>query len=183
MRCPIRYPMHYPIRVLLAVLFLFLTTPVWADTYVVRPDGTGDFPNIQFAVNAAQNGDIIELTDGVFTGNYNRDIVFDGKSLTIRSQSGNPQACVIDCEREGRGFFGHLSGWLEGFTVTHGLGGEWGGAINIYEGSLSVHNCIFSENEAPGNGGAIFIDLCAVMSFSKCTFENNSGGPGGAICT
>ena len=34
-----------------------------AATYVVNPDGTGDLPTIQAAINAALGGDIIELTD------------------------------------------------------------------------------------------------------------------------
>jgi pectin methylesterase-like acyl-CoA thioesterase len=36
-----------------------------ADVFVVSPDGSGDFPTIQAAVDAASDGDDIELTDGV----------------------------------------------------------------------------------------------------------------------
>ncbi len=79
-------------------LCLIFTTPVLATTYLVQPDGTGDFPTIQAAVEAALDGDVIELTNGIFSGNGNWDIDFLGKRITVRSQSGNPELCIIDCE-------------------------------------------------------------------------------------
>ena len=86
-------------RVVLS-FYLALAFPaaVFATTYVVRPDGTGDFPNIQAAVVAAESGDSVELTDGTFSGAGNRDIDYLGKAITIGSQSGNPEACIINCE-------------------------------------------------------------------------------------
>jgi len=55
-------------RVILQFLALAtLTLPsANAATYVVTPDGTGDFPTIQAAIDAAVTGDVIQLTDGVF---------------------------------------------------------------------------------------------------------------------
>jgi hypothetical protein len=55
-----------------------------AAEHVVRPDGSGDFPTIQSAVDAAAEGDTILLDDGVFTGDGNRDIQLFGKDLVIR---------------------------------------------------------------------------------------------------
>jgi hypothetical protein len=70
------------------------------DTIVVKPDGTGDYPVIQAAIDAAMNGDEILLTDGVFKGKGNKDVKFWGKAVTVRSQSGNPWDCIIDAEGE-----------------------------------------------------------------------------------
>lgn len=81
----------------LLISLAFLASSSSAATYIVKPDGTGDFATIQAAVLAADNGDVIELTDGVFSGTGNRDIGYGGKSLTVRSQSGNAEACIIDC--------------------------------------------------------------------------------------
>ncbi|NIO84487.1 MAG: hypothetical protein GTN53_28595, partial [Candidatus Aminicenantes bacterium] len=53
-------------------------------TIIVRADGTGDYPTIQAAINAAATGDIIELQTGTYTGNGNRDIDFLGKVITVR---------------------------------------------------------------------------------------------------
>ena len=64
------------------VCCLLLATAVAATgaVYVVSPDGTGDFPTIQAAINGAADGDIVELTDGTFIGAGNRDIDFLGKA-------------------------------------------------------------------------------------------------------
>lgn len=78
------------------VLTLILTAPGHASTFLVRPDGMGDYPTIQAAIDAVQDGDVISLTDGTFTGDGNRDITYAGKSITVRSQSGNPETCMIN---------------------------------------------------------------------------------------
>src|SRR5512140_630920 len=52
--------------VLLGVLVTFPTVLV-ARTIVVRPDGSGDYPTIQAAVDAAApSGDVIQLASGTF---------------------------------------------------------------------------------------------------------------------
>ena len=80
-----------------------------AATYVVQADGLGDFPTIQAAVLAAGDDDIIELTDGIFTGEGNRDIMVPARPITIRSESDDYLLCMIDCEgsarAEHRGFW------------------------------------------------------------------------------
>jgi hypothetical protein len=104
------------------------------DTYTVCPDGTGDFATIQEAIEAADSLDIIELTDGRFTGPGNRNLDFAGKAITLRSRSGNPQTCIIDCQGDAappgqarRGFVfrsGEGPGSvLRGITVTGGISG------------------------------------------------------------
>jgi len=75
-----------------------------ATTYLIEPDGTGDFPTIQDALFAAASGDTVALADGTFTGAGNRNLNFVGKSLVVRSQSGLPNTCTIDCQYAGRGF-------------------------------------------------------------------------------
>lgn len=68
------------------------------STYIVEPDGTGDYPFIQEAIDAAVNGDEILLGDGVFKGVGNYEVDFKGKAIIVRSQSGWPADCVIDAE-------------------------------------------------------------------------------------
>jgi len=169
--------------ILSACILILLPSRGTPATYLVRPDGTGDYPTIREAIDASVDGDAIELTDGTFTGEGNRDLDYEGRSITIRSQSGDPLACIIDCEREGRGFLGFLPGSLEGVTVTRGETTSFGGAIMVYQGQFTVRRCIFFDNHASGNGGAVFIDLCSRVTFTQCTFASNVGGPGGAICT
>ena len=81
----------------LAALAL-VAAPAGAATYTVEPDGSGDYPTIQAAVNAATHGDVIELGDGVFTGPGNHSITFGGRRVTVRSRSGDPAACTINLQ-------------------------------------------------------------------------------------
>lgn len=69
--------------------------------HVLLPDGSGDFPTIQQALAAADSGDQILLADGIYLGDENRNLDFLGKPLTLRSQSGNPAMCIIDCSDSG----------------------------------------------------------------------------------
>ena len=100
--------------------------------FTVHPEGTGDYPTIQAAIDAASNADIIELTDGVFQGDGNRDIDYCGKSITVRSQSLDPSMCIIDVEGSPiayhRGFRFHTGEFsesiLEGVAVTGGYIGS-----------------------------------------------------------
>ena len=69
----------------------------WTDPVVdIQPDGNGDFPTIQDAVDEVAEGTIVRLGDGVFTGDRNRDIDPQGKNLIFRSASFDPDSCIID---------------------------------------------------------------------------------------
>jgi len=69
---------------------LFVSSlPCRADILVVNAEGTGQYPNIRAAVEAAVDGDEIHLVAGTYMGLDNQDISYHGKAITIRSQSGN----------------------------------------------------------------------------------------------
>lgn len=99
-------------RISLALLALICIHPEFARatiwTVSIPPDTTGNFYTIQSAIDSPEvlSGDIIELSDGTYVGNGNRNIDFGGKALTVRSASDDPEACVIDCEdnRDTRAF-------------------------------------------------------------------------------
>jgi hypothetical protein len=174
------------VAVLALCVPLLWPAAAFATTYLVRPDGTGDFPTIQAAVNAATGGDVIELANGTFTGVGNRDIGYLGKAITIRSESGNPETCVIDCEGGPyRGFNFHTgegpNSVLEGVTVTNGNPSDWGGAIRVIDAWPTITRCIFRRNQAYGEGGAVITDMMAHPSFSECVFEENYAIDGGAV--
>ena len=74
-----------------------------AKTYVVNPDGSGDFPTIQEAVANSVDDDEIQLGDGIFAGDGNRNIIITNQRIAIRSQSDDPTQCIIDCDDQTRG--------------------------------------------------------------------------------
>lgn len=159
-----------------------------AATYLVRPDGTGDFPNIQAAVDAASDGDVVMLADGWFMGEGNWDIDFLGKGITIRSESGDPATCWIkrpEFEGDHRAFLLHNyegpDSRIEGIRISD-FRHETGGAMTLYNyASPVVKNCEFSANHA-GHGGAVYSFLHAAPAFEDCRFTGNSAdADGGAI--
>ncbi len=77
---------------------LLLAFAVHAEVYTLNADGTGDYANIQSAINASVSGDVIQLEDGVYTGSGNRNIDFAGKTITLCGVSGNAEDCIIDIQ-------------------------------------------------------------------------------------
>lgn len=143
----------------LCISLLLLAGSAKATTWVVKPDSTGDFITIKAAIDSPQivNGDTIALTNGIFKGAGNRDIDYNGKAITIRSQSGNPDSCVIDCEGAGRGFYFHSGegpeSVLERVKVTNGYAVYGGGIYCIDDSSPIFTNCTISDNSAEEHGG------------------------------
>jgi len=89
-------------RFALLICLLFFLLPfsyAEARVWVLHPDGSGDAPTIQAAIDSLYfSDDVIELVDGVYTGQGNRDLHNGGKSFLMRSQSGDPTNCIIDLQ-------------------------------------------------------------------------------------
>ncbi len=174
---------------------------------IVTPDGAGEYPTIQAAIDAAVDGDVIGLTDGTFEGAGNRDIDFLGKAITVRSISGRPEDCVIDCGGGAlnlhRAFhFCHNEGpasLVQGILIRGGFqqqlspvpddyghgGAVLVGTVENWDSAASPRfvNCEFRDNLSEFDGGAVSsLGRYCSPSFEDCRFEaNGSGGQGGAI--
>ncbi len=173
--------------VLLALLPLVLPSLAAAAVFVVAPDGTGDFPTIQAAIDAAADGDAIRLADGTFKGDGNRDLDYGGKALLIYSESGDPETCILDCEgsesEPHRGFWFHSGedegSVLEAVTITRGWDEFRGGAILCEEStSPTIWGCVLTDNKAPTGAGMCGGDTPTLVA---CRFEGNSGTRGGGL--
>ena len=120
---------------------------------------TTDYATIQEAINAARNGALILIEDGIYTGRGNKNLHWNGslKHIYIKSRNG-ARHCIIDCEWEGRGFVltegQNRNDILAGLTIQHGwiknptgivLGG---GAILCDSTSPQIINCILRHNIA-----------------------------------
>ncbi len=158
-----------------------------AITYVIQPDGSGDWPTIQAAINIVTVGDTILLADGVFTGEGNRDLDYLGKAITIQSLSGDPELSVIDCQgtlaENHRGFIFQtdevVTSILRNVTIINGNVSDLGGAILCMSSPL-IENCRFSQNHAD-HGGAIYVEHGS-PTINNCHFTQNEGrAKGGGV--
>jgi hypothetical protein len=132
---------------------------------------------IQQAIDAAGNGDIIEVASGTYTGSGNWDLDFRGKRITVRSADG-PQTTIIDCGKPTtgyhRGFYFHQAegadAVLSGLTIrggrVHGTtlppdplhwissaANPIGGGIYCEFSSPTVTNCVIADCGAELGGG------------------------------
>jgi len=177
----------------LAVVFV-LTGVGYCRTIVVRADGSGEYPTIQEAIDAAVDGDIVLVEDGAYRGMGNRGIDFRGKAITVRSENG-AENCVIDCEDDNRGFYFHdneaTDSVLDGFTITNGhYYGHGGGAVSCEDSSPTITNCVMVSNVGGskwgGRGGGAIQCVRASPIISNCIIMQNrtyqEGGGGGIYC-
>lgn len=169
----------------------------------------GTFATIQQAINAAADGDIIEVGPGTYSGPGNRDIQFGGKAITLRSTGGAEQT-IIDAGPGHRGFHFRAGesadSVLSGFTIRNGrLPGSRGGGIYCEFSSPTLVNCIIENcsadvgggiggwNAAPvitdsvirgcsaTYGGGIGLVQQSNATITRCEVEGNSASSGGGV--
>jgi len=176
--------------VVISIVLMAFLSPAAGMTIYVDDDGPADFNDIQAAINVANNGDIVIVQPGTYTGNGNRDIYFLGKAITVRGATGEPNDCIIDCQGNSTNphwgfYFGRgedVNSVLEAITITNGYGYSHGGAVYCTHSSPTISNCIISNNYAPLRGGGMFNDNSS-PNINNCIFINNSASSaGGGIC-
>jgi len=167
------------------------------ELYMPPPDlrVPADAQTIQEAIDKAADGQIIMVSDGVYTGPGNRDIRFKGKSVFLISEGG-PDRCIIDCQAKGRGFIldsrETSETVIDGFTIRNGLGAK-GGGIYCYNSSPVIADCriqacwALGSNEQ-GLGGGIYIEAgspqilgCQILQDWADSLTASMGGSGGGI--
>ncbi|MGD8454522.1 MAG: right-handed parallel beta-helix repeat-containing protein [Phycisphaerae bacterium] len=147
-----------------------------------------DYATIQAAIDAATHGDEVVIADGTYTGTGNKNLGFAGKAITVRSASGNPALCIIDCEGAGRGFYFHsgegADSVVEGLTITNGYvdDGVGGAGVFCYASSPTLTNCIITGNTADGSasGGGVQCRNSS-SSITNCTISGNFAAHGGGV--
>jgi hypothetical protein len=179
----------------------------------VNPDGSGDVPTIQDAIDAIAEGGTIYLGNGTFSGPGNFALDCCCKNFELRSLNLNPETCTIDCQgvpmpltplgrqqdfrpptSSGRGDrvppdnvaiyidSGQTSATIiRGITFMRGVNpNDYGGAIRIVGSSPVIQDCVFLYNYSIAGGGAI-VGIESSASILGCRFSWNSANWGGAI--
>jgi len=156
--------------------YQFSTTDTGAEVHVPY-----DYPTIQEAIDAVVDCTTIVVEDGIYTGAGNRDIDFDGKAITVRSENG-PASCIIDCEAQSRGLYFHSGenrySVLEGFTIKNGYTTGRGGGVYCSGSSPTIINCIITNNQSGdkyvywSGGGGIYC-RSSNAKFINCVVSNN----------
>ncbi len=161
------------------------------EMWVVDPQGGADFTTIQAALNSCSAWDIVQLSDDVYSGTGNCDIEIPSIPVTIRSESGDPSACLIDCE--GDPFDPHraftFAGGVGQEAILRGVGitggraalGAGGGAIYCPNASPRLAGCLLFRNNGAGRGGGAYCDSSAFPALVRCTFSGNQATYGGAL--
>jgi predicted outer membrane repeat protein len=157
--------------------------------HLVKADGTGEYPTIQAAVDGAPAFDIIDLADGVYTGAGNRDVSFHGKKITVRSESGDPSGCIVDCQGTSsdkhRGFIfdeqESPEALLEGVTITHGYADLGAGIYVGIDGTApTIRRCRVTDCTAQ-YGGGMWVSEATSPTVENCTVCENTAVVGGGI--
>ena len=145
--------------------------------------------NIQTAIDAANPGDQILVTNGIYqvgnrvvSGMTNRVAVT--KEVSVASVNGSAVTSV-DGGSAMRCFNMVDGSSLSGFTLTNGMTPENGGGIRCDTTNVVITNCILTSNLATNQGGGAFqgtLINCSLIGNSAgggVTFGNPAGGGAG----
>ncbi len=180
---------------------LSLTTRIYAATIHVPADA----PTIRAAVDLALDGDEILLADGDYTDPDDRNINLYDRFITIRSASGNAEACnvgnneccssILRIRRDSAGLTRiedlTIRGRLEIGDQSFGnpntcrstirgcifRGAQAALDIEGLEGDPTIVDCLFTENP---NFSPLLIQREAKPLVINCRFLGNDGGNAGA---
>jgi len=171
------------VKIKIWLLVLLITPLATAAVYHVP----ADYSTIKAAVNACSSFDTVIVAPGIYQGSGNRDINFNGKTITLQSTNPtDPQTVsttVIDCEGYARGFVFQMAenggSTIAGFTVTNG-NGLTGGAIYCSNNSSPlITNCVFINNSALFGGAIACTNTNTSPKITNCTIKENSALVGG----
>jgi hypothetical protein len=139
---------------------------------------------IQAGIDAAVDGQVIVVRDGIYAAIGNKNLNFSGKAITVRSQNG-AENTIIDCENDGRGFYFYggetSSSVVDGFKIING-NTDRGGGIYCNSSSPTIINCTITNNMVSNLGGGIECSNYSSPTITNCTFSENSAGYGGGMC-
>jgi hypothetical protein len=160
---------------------------IYVDVNSPNDPGTGasedPFRRIQAGIDAAANGDTVQIQQGIYTGAGNYDLDPLGKAIIIRSSDPNSPGIIaqtiIDPNHAGRGFYIHseedANCVISGLTIRNSqiATGDNGAGIDCYDSSPTIRNCVIQNGHAvEGSGGGICFDYGSATVIN-CTITGN----------
>ena len=138
-----------------------------------------DYPTFQDAINAAEAGDTILVSDGIYSGNGNRNIDLLGKPIVIISEKG-PECTILDgLSSPSYNAFRVIDNnnpyaEISGFTFRN-----WDasyGAVYLIDAKITLSNNIFTDNN--NSNGAIYCGgyYCTPLIRNNTIAGNTGGG-------
>ncbi|MDC0992006.1 hypothetical protein OAR33_00360, partial [bacterium] len=175
----------------MSILIGTLTIAGHADVITVDDDDpAADFSTIQDAVDAAVDGDRIEVGPGYYLANTKEDVpVVEvvGKSIEIVATAADPASTVIAGQGSRRCVewsFALGDCLLQGFTLDSGFSADDGGGIAIDLAALVIEGCVIQNCTATRDGGAVHSQSETILPpvARNCRFLFNTAGlDGGAV--
>ncbi|MDO5860591.1 hypothetical protein [Methanobrevibacter sp.] len=174
--------------IIAAVILILFIAPISAQNNITIDNGT----LIQDSIDIANDGDIVYLNPG----SYHESSIKINKSITLQGL-GEAKGIVIDGGQSDSIVIidKKVTVKLNNITFINGKSETYGGAVYT-EIAKSVHisNCIFENNTALIDGGALEISskynpnprefFYGYLEVDNCSFINNYAGfSGGAIGT
>jgi len=139
-----------------------------------------EFATIQDAIDIAEDGDVVLVEEGTYSGTGFRDISFGIKMIHVVSEKG-PESTIIDCQGDWpvlhRAFniIDNITSFasIRGFTIKGGVSADSASAIYLHNASMRIEDCIITGNFSQ-SGAAIYCENSS-PTISNCTIALNDG--------
>lgn len=136
------------------------------------------YSSIQTAIDAANNGDVLEFVINketfLETININKTVTFMGQTTTINAQDGGTAVTIT----------GSPTVVIQNMIIQNGSVNGNGGGIQLNGGNLTLNDVTLSSHDAVGSGlgGALYIGSgSSIVSLTDVTIQLNTAVSGGGI--
>ena len=148
------------------ILIIFLSSETSAKTISVAKDGSGNYEKIQTAINNSQNGDNINVKNGIYQEN-----ILINKIISLNGQ--DKEKTVIDANNHEDGIKIEAN-WvnISNFRITNCGENDFDSGIEIRSSNVQVTNCSISDNKGYG----IYLKKSDNNKIANCSKNNNSDG-------